>query len=188
MDSELRSLRGSLSSLREELVDLQDTHSSLTRSTTQTIASQKAHISTLTRKSAILEDELTQFKQIADERSRTIEEIQRQIDELSASQDNSIRQGAEDESMEIIREELHRQAIYHRTLESTNAKLTAELTMLRERNTSVEVLKEEKRSLEQKLKAMEELRGRVVKLEAQLEAGRQEREVWYVCFEFILCW
>lgn len=80
--------------------------------------------------------------------------------------------------MAVVREELHRQANYLRTLESTNAKLTSEINVLRERNTSVEVLREEKRGLERKVQMLEDLRTKVVKLEAEVAAGRREREEW----------
>ena len=82
--------------------------------------------------------------------------------------------------MSVVREELHRQAGYLRTLESTNARLTSELTVLRERHTSVEVLREEKRGLEKRVQVLEELRTKVVRLEAEVEAGRREREDWYL--------
>ena len=91
-----------------------------------------------------------------------------------------MRRVSEEENMSVVREELHRQANYLRTLESTNAKLTSELTVLRERQTSVEVLKEEKRGLVKRVQVLEELRTKVVKLEAEVEAGRREREDWYL--------
>ena len=58
----------------------------------------------------------------AEERSATVEE-QSQFDELSANQETLV---SEVENMSVVREELHRQANYLRTLESTNAKLTSE--------------------------------------------------------------
>ena len=67
-----------------------------------------------------------------------------------------------------------------RQLESANTKMTAELNVLREKQTSVEVLKEQKRDLERKLHGADELREQVVKLEAELDAARQEREEWCV--------
>ena len=65
-----------------------------------------------------------------------------------------------------------------RQLESANAKMTAELNVLRDKQTSVEVLKEQKRDLERKLRGTEELREKVVRLEAELDAARKEREEW----------
>ncbi|KAJ6588512.1 MAD-domain-containing protein [Mycena capillaripes] len=176
-DSELRTLRSSLTALREEFADLQDAHSSLSRSTSQTIASQKSQITTLTRQTSLLEEEVSQFKLLAEERSQTIDEIQVQFQELSNMPENKAAE-QENNDMVVVREELHRQAAYLRTLESTNAKLTSELAVLRDRHTSIEVLREEKRGLERKLQPLEGLREKVVKLEAQVEAGRLERETW----------
>ena len=75
--------------------------------------------------------------------------------------------------MSVVREELHRQANY-RTLESTNSKLISELTVLRERQTSVG----RKRGLEKRVQVLEELRTKVIRLEAEVKAGRREREDW----------
>lgn len=84
----------------------------------------------------------------------------------------------EEEGWGVVRAELHRQADYLRQLEGANAKMTMELNSLRERHASVEVLREEKRGLERKLAAMGELRETVVRLEAEVDAGRREREEW----------
>lgn len=77
-----------------------------------------------------------------------------------------------------MRDELTRQASYLRNLESSNARMSGELTQLRQRNESVEVLKEQKRDLERKLATTDALRQSVVKLEAEVEAARKEREEW----------
>jgi mitotic spindle assembly checkpoint protein MAD1 len=95
-----------------------------------------------------------------------------------------MRRVSEEENMSVVRQELHRQANYLRALESTNAKLTSELIVLRERQTSVDVLKEEKRGLEKRVQVLEELRTKVVRLEAEVEAGRREREEWYLLPSF----
>ncbi|CAA7263882.1 unnamed protein product [Cyclocybe aegerita] len=177
-DSDLRSLRNTSAALREELADLEDAHSALSRSSSQTITSQKTQITALTHQTSLLQEERDQFKQIAEERGATIQELQAQYDYLLASQETAVRQASEEESMSVVREELHRQAAYLRNLETTNAKLTVELNSLRERNTSIEVLREEKRGLERKVATLDELRTKVVKLEAEVEAGRKEREEW----------
>jgi mitotic spindle assembly checkpoint protein MAD1 len=177
-DSELRALRNSLSALREEHADLQDAQSSLSRNSVQTITTQKSQITTLTRQVSLLEEELEQSKLLAEKRRLTFEELQDQYDELSSAQHTMARNGSEEESMSVVREELHRQADYLRNMESTNIKLTSELSILKERHTSIEVLKEEKRGLERKLRMLEELREKVVRLEAEVEAGRREREIW----------
>ncbi|KAJ3497243.1 hypothetical protein NLJ89_g10374 [Agrocybe chaxingu] len=177
-DSDLRSLRNTSAALREELADLEDAHSALSRSSSQTITSQKTQITALAHQMSLLQEERDQFKQIAEERDATVQELQAQHDDLLANQETAVRQASEEESMSVVREELHRQAAYLRNLETTNAKLTVELNSLRERNTSIEVLREEKRGLERKVAMLDELRTKVVKLEAEVEAGRREREEW----------
>ena len=67
-----------------------------------------------------------------------------------------------------------------RTLEATNARLSAENAALRERHASIEVLREQKRALERKAQGAEELREKVFRLEAELDAARRERKTWYV--------
>ena len=46
-------------------------------------------------------------------------------------------------------------------LESTNAKLNSKLTVLRERQTSVEVLREQKCGLEKRVQVLEKLRTKL---------------------------
>ncbi|KAJ2918857.1 hypothetical protein MD484_g1475, partial [Candolleomyces efflorescens] len=182
-DGDMRTLRHTLTTLREEYADLQDTHSSLGLSSSQTAASQKSLITTLEHRIALLSSELSQATQIADERSRTLNQLQDQYDELQAVHEELVAHPSSannDDSadMNLVREELKKQQDYLRTLESTNAKLTKELNYLRERHTNAEVLKEEKRGLEKKVIVLEELRDKVVRLEAELDAARNEREEW----------
>lgn len=185
VDHDLRTLRNALTTLREEHADLQDTHASLSRTSTQTIAAQKAQLSTAMRQVALLEHELLEVKSVADARSHVVEELQIQLEAASTTQADRGRQSLEEESWAVLRDELQRQADYMRTLEGTNARMTVELTALRERHASIEVLREEKRDLERKVHGVNELREKVVRLEAEVQAARQEREEWYVAFVFV---
>ncbi|CAL1701807.1 unnamed protein product [Somion occarium] len=183
LSSDLRALRNSFQALRGEHDDLQDEYSNLKRQSSQTIATQKADTTTLSRQVALLQDELASVQAIAEQRSNALEELQLQFDELSEAQANTSRLSSgggteEDENWSIVREELHRQANHLRTVETANAKMNSELIMLRHRNTSLEVLKEQKRELEKKVSGVEQLKEKVVRLEAELDAARQEREDW----------
>ncbi|KAI0667550.1 MAD-domain-containing protein [Trametes maxima] len=177
-DHEIRTLRASLQTLREQHVDLEEENSSLALNTSRTISSQKSQIVTLTRKVALLEDELSGFKKLAEERAQAFDILQAQFDDLSASQNGFSANMVQDEDWTIVREELHRQSKHMRQLESANAKMTVELNALRERHTSVEVLKEQKRELERRVRGAEGLHEKVVKLEGELDAARREREEW----------
>ncbi|KAK7696454.1 hypothetical protein QCA50_001111 [Cerrena zonata] len=186
LSSDLRALRNSYQALSREHDDLQEAQSTLQRQTSHTIASQKAEITTLSRQLDLLQKELVSFQDIAEQRRKSVEELQNQVDELAEAQANTSRLSVggegeskgEDENWAIIREELHRQANHLRTVESANVKMTSELNVLRQRNTSLEVLREQKRELEKKVEGMEQLKEKVVRLEAELDAARKEREDW----------
>ncbi|KZT64690.1 MAD-domain-containing protein [Daedalea quercina L-15889] len=177
-DTELRALRTSLATLREEHAELTDEHESLSRSTTQALSTHKSQVTTLTRQVALLQDELSEYRQIAEERAQALETLRGELDDASAANESFTQKAADEETWAVVRAELSRQAEYMRTLEATNAKLGAENGALRERHVSVEVLKEQKRALERKLQGAEALREKVVRLEAELEAARHERATW----------
>ncbi len=143
----------------------------------------------MNRQLSLLQDEVAQCKKAAEERRHAFDELQAQYDELNDAQagDISQRRSSDDESSwNIVREELHRQADHLRNVEAENAKMTAELLILRQRHSSIEVLKEQKRELEKKLSGVEGMKDKVVRLEAELVAARQEREQWYPLFLILL--
>ena len=135
-------------------------------------------------KVSILEGEAAEYKRLADERSHALEELQAQFDDLNVAQDSLVQQESEAENWAVVREELHRQAEYMRTLEAANTKMTAELAVLRERHASLEVLREQKRELERKVKGAENLRDQNIRLQAELDASRKEREEWCAFYVF----
>ncbi|KAG1792783.1 spindle assembly checkpoint component Mad1 [Suillus plorans] len=177
-DLELRQLRSSLAAVRENLAELEDKHSNLSRSHSQSVASHKSQSSVLARQNAELEKEVGDLKAIAEERGDAIQNLQQQLDDAHATTNSSARSSNENENWSVVRDELQRQAGYLRSLESNNAKLTTELARYKDRHASLEVLREEKRTLESKVAIMEGLREKVAKLEAQVEAARQERKDW----------
>lgn len=126
----------------------------------------------------MLEKEVADLRAIAEERSDAVQNLQQQLDDAHAVTNSSARSSNENENWSVVRDELQRQAGYLRSLESINAKLTTELARYKDRHASLEVLREEKRTLESKVAIMEGLREKVAKLEAQVEAARQEREDW----------
>lgn len=129
---------------------------------------------------SLLNDEISQLRQLDDSRSRNLHELQEHYDELLNQSANFTRREEEEESMSVVREELQRQAGYLNKLERENVKLRAEVRVLREKEQSVEVVKEEKRGLERKVRVLEDMREKVVKLEAELDASRREREDWSI--------
>ena len=165
--------------MQEEHADLSDAHTTLSQSTSGSVASLKSQIASLNAEQVALQAALMQSRALTSQQEATVESLQSQL--LSQSQGESSKASNEDEArdMAVIRDELHRQASYLRSLEKDNAKLTREVTILRENSANVEVVREEKRGLERKLRTMDEMRNKVVTLEAEVEAARKEREAWF---------
>lgn len=183
LQTEIQRLRTSLLKLEEDKSNSDELHSQLSRSTTQTINGHKSQLTELTRLAKFFEEESITWKRVADEKSQRLRELEEQNDNLrsrQASEGPTITDPSTDNDWKVVRDELTRQASYLRNLESSNARMSGELTQLRQRNESIEVLKEQKRDLERKLATTDALRQSVVKLEAQVEASRQEREEWCV--------
>lgn len=177
--STTRTLRSSILELQAKYGDLQDDYSTLKRTNTSTIATQASNLTALQRQVDMLEHELEQSQSIAQERSKTINVLKEQVDELEASQETPAAKLA-DEQWKVVRDELHRQADQLRTSETLNARLSSEIQKYRSRNQSIEVLREENRALGRKLSHMNEVKDRAAKLEGELEAARIERAGWSV--------
>lgn len=162
--------------------ELDEAYGSLVRSTKQTAANQKAELSTLSQQLAFFESELSESRRVAGEKDRRLREAEERIEDMRSNQVGLPRADTEDGDWKVVRDELSRQAEYLRTLESANAKMTSELSVLRSRHQSIEVLREQKRDLERKLSATDVLRQSVIRLEAEVDAARREREEWFVPF------
>lgn len=178
LEEDLKTLRKTLSTLREEHADLVDSHQALSHSRAQSESAHRSVLSTFASKETHLETLLKESHKLSEEHLRTISGLQAQIEELNLQRENDAKLSAEEEGMGIIRQELQKQVAYLRDLERTNTNLQGELNVLRTRNVSIEVLREEKRALEVKLGRMEEFREKAARLEAELDAGRREREAW----------
>ncbi|KAG9312696.1 mitotic checkpoint protein-domain-containing protein [Chiua virens] len=155
-EADLRALREAMAGLRNEHVELEEEYAVLRRTHGQV--------------------ELVAYRANAEEREATISVLQQKLDEAEVASEPVVSRRNEDENWGVIRDELHRQASYLRSLETTNAKLNAELGRYKDRHANLEVLREEKRALERKVLVVDELRGKVVSLEAQVEAaGENDR-------------
>ncbi|KAG8969020.1 coiled-coil domain-containing protein mad1 [Tulasnella sp. 419] len=177
LEKTVRSLRSNFTMLESEHGELQDKYSDLQRTTSSTIALQKSSLATLERRVALLEEELVRSKELATRYKDTNQQLRDQLDELESEKESHPKK-EEDNNWSVIREELSRQSSYMKSLESTNTRLQSEVISLRARQTSIEVLREEKRDLERKLLKAQEDKERVVKLESELDAARREREEW----------
>jgi mitotic spindle assembly checkpoint protein MAD1 len=183
----MRALRSQISELREECIDLSEERSTSVLEYTKTISSQALTISDLERQVTALSSSLTHAQKLADDRETTIRSLKDKLDGTDTDPTDATHPSKaagrattdqESETWAVVRDELHRQSSYLHTLELTNSRLTVELTALRDRHASVEVLREEKRGLESRLRALEGVSEKLARAEAEADAARKEREEW----------
>ena len=171
----MRALQASLSSLREEYLDLQESKSSLSFSTSRTISSQTSESARLRDQVSVLVASFNDAQELVKSRDATIADLRNKLETLR-SQERSTEN--ENNGWAVVRDELHRQASYLHELEIANAKLTTEVKAQRDRHAVLEVLREENITLQRKLDVAEELRQRLICAEAELDAARKERDGW----------
>ncbi|KAH9165300.1 mitotic checkpoint protein-domain-containing protein [Lactarius sanguifluus] len=168
-DQDVRSLRSELSALKEDYADLQDKVDALSHTTSQKLAAQAAELTSRERQVDSLSAELRASHDAA--AAHSAEALRLQSADLS-------RHDAEEASWSVLRAELTRQAEHTRQLEVAHTRAMVELGSLRERHTAIEVLREQNRALEWRAAGADELRETVVRLEAEVQAARAEREAW----------
>jgi mitotic spindle assembly checkpoint protein MAD1 len=179
-DQDVRSLRSELSSLKEDYADLQDKLDALSHSTSHKLAAQAAELTSREGQVDSLSAELRASHDAADAHSAEVLRLQSALDAQAAEQADLSRHDAEEASWSVLRAELTRQAEHSRQLEAAHTRAMSELGNLRERHTAIEVLREQNRALERRAAAADELRETVVRLEAEVQAARTERETWCV--------
>ena len=179
-DQDVRSLRSELSTLKEDYADLQDKLDALSHSTSQKLAAQAAELTSREHQVDTLTAELRASQDAAALHSAEVLRLQSALDAQAAAETDLSRRDAEEASWSVLRAELTRQAEHTRHLEAAHTRATAELNTLRERHTAIEVLREQNRALERRAASADELRETVVRLEAEVQAARAEREAWCV--------
>ena len=179
-DQDVRSLRSELSTLKEDYADLQDKLNALSHSTSHKLATQAAELTSRELQVESLSAELRASHDAATTHSAEVLRLQSALDAQAAAQADLSRHDAEAASWSVLRAELTRQAEHSRQLEAAHTRAMAELGTLRERHTSVEVLREQNRALKQRAASADELREMVVRLEAEVRAAHAERETWCV--------
>lgn len=112
----------------------------------------------------------------ANERMR---ELEHQLQDKLSSSTNG-QQTPDVPVSDVLRKELHHQVQHLRTLEQNNARLTKEIAALKKDKANVELLKEEKLSLESKVRRMDALRRNLAEVEGEVAILQRERDEWAV--------
>ncbi|GJJ74311.1 hypothetical protein EMPS_06669 [Entomortierella parvispora] len=179
-----------ISGLREENIRIKEQLSQLQERSRATESELSHKVRTLTASISYQQETLSQTQgdsasqsSLAELKHRQLTEAQGQIADL----EDQIRQlrssihGQDDVAR--VQRELKTQVAYIKQLEGTSRQLTAENRHFKDLYRNAEVLKEEKASLEQRLKMQDELRTKCARLEVENEMLSKEKEQWTVFLE-----
>ncbi|CDW96937.1 hypothetical protein [Sporisorium scitamineum] len=178
-------------SLEDEIVRLRSTNSELTHRNDELSTNSSTELSELRAKVTSLESDLAKSRaeaQAATIRAKTfedevgankaeLEDLQNALEDeqrMRIQQIDEARLGGAEQGKKIA-DELSRQTSHLRKLEAENAHLVAENARLSHHASNVELLKEEKRSLEAKLRTLDALRDQLAAAETQV-ADLQDKE------------
>ncbi|CAG8974490.1 hypothetical protein HYALB_00011640 [Hymenoscyphus albidus] len=132
-----------------------------------------------------LQQSLEDLQQDSDQRENLLQETQQQLSEKIANCGNLeaevLRlkaQTGDADTLAIIKRELSEQVTHIRTLEATNREQAAELKHYKRLHKSVEVVEEEKRSLQRRLASMEGLETELGEARIQRQRLEDERLAW----------
>ncbi|SNX86473.1 related to spindle assembly checkpoint protein [Melanopsichium pennsylvanicum] len=181
-------------SLQDELVRLRSQNSDLTNKMDELQSTSSAQLSELRAKVTTLESDWAKSKaeaaaaqakanSLQDEvgaNRAELEDLQNALEDeqrMRLAEVSEARLGGGEEGKKIANE-LARQTCHLRKLEAEHAHLVAENGRLTERGANVELLKEEKRALEAKLRGMDAIRDELAAKEAEVVELKENESGW----------
>lgn len=171
MQDENRNLQDEISDAKAQLSD-QERHHKYQVNELETIRA------SLQRTLEELQNDLENAKSSAQSAQERL--TQREADVASLETEN-IRlkaEGSDAESLTVLKRELSDQVNHIRNLEATNRKQSTELDHLRKMQKNVEVIEEQKRSLENQLQLMKEVESELGTVQIQKQILEEERGSW----------
>lgn len=172
-------------SLQDEKQDLQEEYNDTQAQLSDQQRQFKYQINELETVRASLQktiEELQNDFQVARSSQQTTQEkLSEREAEVADLESENIRlkaEGSDVEELTVLKRELSDQVNHIRQLESTNRDQTAELRHLRKVQKNVEVVEEQKRSLENQLRLMKGLEAELGTLQIQKQVLEDERQSW----------
>lgn len=169
--------------LREEMEDLSSAKDEQARLEERKVADLHAQIQTARNHTTALEQEgqaredlLRQAQGQLAEKNTVISEMESELLRLKA-------QTGDADTMAIIRRELSELVTHCRGLEATNRDQLAELKRLRQTHKAVEIVEEEKATLQRRLEAAEDTKAELAEERRQRERLESERLAWAAYLE-----
>ena len=169
--------------LQDQLEDLSAAKDEAARIADRKVTDMEMQIAAAQKTVKEFEEENEQRENILQQTQAQLAEKDGQIANLEADVLRLKAQSGDAETMDIIRQELSEQVQHIRNLESTNRDQLSELKHLRALSKAVEVVEEEKRSLQRKLEYAETIEAELTEARIQRQRLEDERLAWSAYLE-----
>lgn len=178
LERKLRNLQEDNHSLREELEDVQAQLSSAERQHKHGLGDLETRHSAL---QAAMEEAQRDLESKVAALQSTQQRLAKRDCEVGDLENDVLRlkaQAGDADTLAVIKRELSDQVAHIKNLEAANHKQLAELKQLRKTHKSVEIVEEEKRALENKVRIMNDLRRELTEAELQRRILEDEKRSW----------
>lgn len=164
--------------IKEQLEDLSAAKEESERMKQKRLSDLEAQISSMRQTAQEFEQDSQARHAFLQQTQEQLAEKDRQIGNLEADVLRLKAQTGDADTIAVIRRELSDQVQHIRSLEARNAKQHAELSHLRQIHKAVEIVEEEKRSLQRKLEAAQALETELAEVRLQRQRLEDERLAW----------
>jgi mitotic spindle assembly checkpoint protein MAD1 len=183
LERRLRETQDESSLLQEQIQDLSTAKDEAARVNEKKISDLQMQVSAMTRSTEEQDQESHAREEVIQQTQAQVAERDAQIASLEADVLRLKAQSGDVDTMEAIQRELSEQVQHIRTLETTNREQLSELKHLRSVNKAVEVVEEEKRSLQRKLESTGHLETELAEARLQRQRLEDERLSWTTYLE-----
>lgn len=177
-ERKIRNLQEDSQNLREELEDVQTQLSSAERQHKHGLSDIEARYDAL---NASFEEAQRDLQSKVTTLQNTQQKLSLRDAEVGDLENEVLRlkaQTGDAETLSVIKRELSDQVAHIKNLESANQKQLVELKQLRKTHKSVEIVEEEKRALQTKVRIMDDLRKELTEAQLQKQILEDEKHAW----------
>lgn len=178
LEKKMRGLQDDNRGLREELEEAQTELAESGRNRERAYHELESRYDTLRQQGEEAQRDLAGKVEALERTQRKLANKEAEAGELENEVLRLKAQTGDQETLAVIKKELGEQVEYIRRLEGINREQSAELKALRKTTKSVEVVEEEKRGLEGKLRVMEDLRRELAEAQLQKRILEGEKKGW----------
>ncbi|CAZ85559.1 unnamed protein product [Tuber melanosporum] len=183
LERQVRWLKSENTDLKEQVCDKQGDIQSQDRQYRRYVEELKTRNESLEKMNSELKGDLETKSHSLQETETKLASKETKISNLETELLRVKAQTGDLETLKILKKELSEQVTHIRTLESTNRKLSSEVKQLRDYNKSIEILEEEKQSLEVKVRLLGEVRQELAETQLRVSILQDEKNSWGSFFE-----